>query len=172
MSYESPIDFILNNEEIKKDGNIVTEFRQYDVVVKDLKELAKALNYDREQYKAGYKDALETITDRIIYNMRKLEPKDYKEIALYNHLLKDIETISGILEKKSEGYYMAKLTEREKAARYEALQAAIDIMIDIYKRREQDAKAKYTDATIIGAYNKGLADAYKEIVKTLRDFKN
>ena len=67
---------------------------------------------------------------------------------------------------------MAKLIEREKAARYEALQAAIDIMIDIYKRREQDAKAKYTDATIIGAYNKGLADAYKEIVKTLRGFKN
>lgn len=67
---------------------------------------------------------------------------------------------------------MAELTIKEKAARYDALQVAIDIMIDIYKRREQDAKAKYIDTTIIGVYNKGLADAYKETIKTLRDFKN
>lgn len=66
---------------------------------------------------------------------------------------------------------MATLSTKEKAARYDALQTAIDIMIDIYKRREQDAKAKYTDTTIIGVYSKGLADAYKETIKTLRGFK-
>ena len=67
---------------------------------------------------------------------------------------------------------MAILTTREKAARYDALQVAIDFTIDTYKRRYNDAEKKYTDATIIGAYNKGMADAYKETLETLRRFKN
>lgn len=67
---------------------------------------------------------------------------------------------------------MARLTTREKAERYDALQSAIEYTIELYKRREQDAKAKYKDATVIGAYNKGLADAYKDTIQTLRRFKN
>ena len=54
--YDDPVEFLLNEEKIRKNGNVITEFRQYDVIVKDLKELAKALKYDRDQYNAGYKD--------------------------------------------------------------------------------------------------------------------
>ena len=67
---------------------------------------------------------------------------------------------------------MAELTIKEKAERYDALQVAIDLMLDSYKRREQDAKANYKGVDVISIYNKGKADAYNNICKTLRVFKN
>lgn len=67
---------------------------------------------------------------------------------------------------------MAILTTKEKADRYDALQAAIENTIEIYRRRQHDAKKKYKDASIIEAYNKGLADAYEATIQTLKRFMN
>ena len=67
---------------------------------------------------------------------------------------------------------MAILTTKEKANRYDALQAAIEDTIEIYRRRQHDAKKDYKDASIIGAYTKGLADAYEATIQTLERFIN
>lgn len=67
---------------------------------------------------------------------------------------------------------MAILTTKEKADRYDALRVAIENAIEIYRRRQYDAKNNYKDASIIGAYNKGLADAYEATIQTLERFTN
>lgn len=54
----------------------------------------------KKEYKITNKEVIEIINDRIIYKMRKLKPSDFKEIALYNDLLKDIETIKEKIEKR------------------------------------------------------------------------
>lgn len=58
MSYKSPIDIIYGNIETKVEDDVVKAIQSYNISV-DKDELIKALNYDREQYKAGYKDALQ-----------------------------------------------------------------------------------------------------------------
>lgn len=63
------------------------------------------------------------------------------------------------------------MTNKEKAERYEALQMAIKVSLDGYIMRRDDAETKYNEhiqtAPIIGGYEKGLHDAYKNIVETL-----
>lgn len=59
------------------------------------------------------------------------------------------------------------LTRDEKAKRYDALQVAIKTEREAFMQREKDALQKYKDASIIGAYNKGLADAYEQAVDSL-----
>ena len=62
---------------------------------------------------------------------------------------------------------MARLLESEKAARYDALQVAIECNIKNYKRRAKEAGDRYREADVLGAYNKGLADAYRDAVEML-----
>lgn len=62
---------------------------------------------------------------------------------------------------------MIKLTKDEKASRYDALQTAIKYTIESYKRRREDADKRYTDASVIGAYNKGLSDGFGYILNDL-----
>lgn len=63
---------------------------------------------------------------------------------------------------------MARLTKEEKADRYDALQAAIEINIETYKSRIKETEERYTNrADAIATYNKGLHDAYVDMVADL-----
>ncbi len=73
---------------------------------------------------------------------------------------------------------MARLTKEEKADRYDALQAAIEINIKTYKSRQQDAQNRYDKRTVCGsvdmisAYNKGIADTCESVLTMLAAFTN
>ena len=54
--YESPITMIANQVETKIENDVMTAIQHYDIQV-DKDELIKALNYDRQQYDKGYRDA-------------------------------------------------------------------------------------------------------------------
>ena len=63
------------------------------------------------------------------------------------------------------------LTKAEKAARYDALQVAIRYTAKAYLARRQENLKNYeaygADTGILGAYNKGMADAYGQMIETL-----
>ena len=63
------------------------------------------------------------------------------------------------------------LTKAEKAARYDALQAAIRFMEKQYRTRRTECLRKYeaygADTGVLGAYNKGMADAYEVMAEVL-----
>lgn len=59
------------------------------------------------------------------------------------------------------------MNKEEKADRYDALQSAIKHTIESYQRLRKDMDKRYSDAKevgILGAYNKGYADACDMIV--------
>jgi len=64
---------------------------------------------------------------------------------------------------------MINLTTEEKAARYDALQAAIKFTIKSYKRRRAEALKNYQayGSLNIGAYNLGTADAFGQAVEAM-----
>ena len=62
---------------------------------------------------------------------------------------------------------MIHLTEKEKADRYDALQVVIKHTMEMYKKRRKDADKRYREASIIGAYNKGLSDGFGYILDDL-----
>ena len=62
---------------------------------------------------------------------------------------------------------MIHLTEKEKADRFDALQAAFRITKDSYELLRADADRRYRGADVIGAYNKGLSDGYGKIIDDL-----
>ena len=64
---------------------------------------------------------------------------------------------------------MINLTAEEKAARYDALQAAIKYTIEVYKRRRTEALKNYQayGALDIGAYSLGTADAFGQAVEAM-----
>lgn len=68
FGYKSPIEIIYGELETKMENDTFEAIRHYDINV-DKEELIKALKYDRNQYKAGYKDALEWMQRVIILNM-------------------------------------------------------------------------------------------------------
>ncbi len=68
LGYKSPVNIIEKEWETKIEGDIVKAIKSYDIDV-NKEELIKALNYDRNQYKAGYKDALEWMQRVIMLNM-------------------------------------------------------------------------------------------------------
>lgn len=68
LGWESPVNIIEKEWETKIEGDIVKAIKSYDIDV-DKEELIKALNYDRNQYKTGYKDALEWMQRVIMLNM-------------------------------------------------------------------------------------------------------
>ncbi len=68
LGWESPVNIIEKEWETKFEGDIIKAIKSYDIDV-DKEELIKALNYDRNQYKAGYKDALEWMQRVIMLNM-------------------------------------------------------------------------------------------------------
>ena len=67
---------------------------------------------------------------------------------------------------------MIQLTQKEKADRFDALQAAFSLAHSNYTKRKTDAENRYEKSTglgvsPIGAYNKGLADGYLSILADL-----
>lgn len=65
---------------------------------------------------------------------------------------------------------MITLTTKEKADRYDALQMAIKITLDGYRRCRDEHDRQYSEATdvgVIGAYNKGLSDAFSYAIADL-----
>ena len=68
LGYKSPVNIIEKEWETKIEGDIIKAIKSYDIDV-NKEELIKALNYDRNQYKAGYKDALEWMQRVIMLNM-------------------------------------------------------------------------------------------------------
>lgn len=55
MSYQSPIDLIMSDMQVKMEGEILKAVQNVGVNV-DKEELLKALKYDRNQYQKGYAD--------------------------------------------------------------------------------------------------------------------
>lgn len=64
---------------------------------------------------------------------------------------------------------MIKLTQKEKADRFDSLQVAFKVAKTSYKRRKTDADNKYRNITlnVLSAYNKGLSDGYGRILDDL-----
>lgn len=62
---------------------------------------------------------------------------------------------------------MIRLTEKEKASRYDALQTTLHYAKERYEDRQSEAEGKYNGGDLIGAYNKGLADAYDYIIQDI-----
>ena len=63
------------------------------------------------------------------------------------------------------------LTKAEKAARYDALQVAIRYTLKAYQTRRAECLRNYeaygADTGVLGAYNKGMADAYEVLAEVL-----
>lgn len=55
--YESPISVIYNEVEENFENGIFKAIQKVDIIV-DKEELVKALQYDRDQYRKGYEDAV------------------------------------------------------------------------------------------------------------------
>ncbi len=66
---------------------------------------------------------------------------------------------------------MIRFTKEEKAARYDALQAAIRFIAKGYRTQRQECMTRYeaygADTNILAAYNKGMADALGAVVEML-----
>lgn len=65
---------------------------------------------------------------------------------------------------------MITLTTKEKADRYDALQMAIKFTLEGYRRRRDEYDRQYrkaTDVNVIGAYTKGLSDAFSHVIADL-----
>lgn len=66
---------------------------------------------------------------------------------------------------------MIQLTNKEKAERWDALQAAIRYTAKAYRTRRAECQKNYeaygADTGVIGAYNKGLADAFGQVAEML-----
>lgn len=60
MSWESPIDAMFSDMEMKLEGEVFRAVQRVGITV-DKDELLKALEYDRGQYEKGYADAMATI---------------------------------------------------------------------------------------------------------------
>lgn len=65
---------------------------------------------------------------------------------------------------------MITLTMEEKADRYDALQMAIKVTVEGYRRRRSEHDRQYREAQdlgLIGAYTKGLSDAFGHVIGDL-----
>ena len=65
---------------------------------------------------------------------------------------------------------MITLTTKEKAKRYDALQMAIKITLEGYRKRAGTHSRQYRESDgvgFIGVYAKGLSDAYRHVIADL-----
>ena len=60
--YESPIQLAIGEMQMKYEDEVYKCIQQYGINV-DKDELIRALQYDRDQYKKGYRDAVMKFTD-------------------------------------------------------------------------------------------------------------
>lgn len=66
---------------------------------------------------------------------------------------------------------MIQLTNKEKAERWDILQIAIRYAAETYRTRRDECQKNYevygADTGVIGAYNKGMADAFGQVAELL-----
>ena len=66
---------------------------------------------------------------------------------------------------------MKRLTAKEKAERWDSLQAAIRYTAKAYRTRRDECQKNYeaygADTGVLGAYNKGMADAFGQVAEML-----
>lgn len=65
MSYESPIQLMVQQIEMQKDEQMMKAIQKVGINV-DKEELAKALTYDRNQYDKGYKQGWNNAIDEFV----------------------------------------------------------------------------------------------------------
>lgn len=62
------------------------------------------------------------------------------------------------------------MTTKEKASRYDALQVAIKITLEGYRKRAKEHERQYNEAKelgLVGAYTKGLSDGFYHVIQDL-----
>lgn len=64
MSYKSPIEVLLEESKLDYEKGVFTALQEFKINV-DKDELIKALNYDRNQYIAGYNDAIKELMEML-----------------------------------------------------------------------------------------------------------
>lgn len=69
MSYKSPIEVFIQEAKLNYENSIYNAIQEYGIKV-DKEELIKALSYDREQYIAGYNDAIKELME-ILTDMQR-----------------------------------------------------------------------------------------------------
>jgi hypothetical protein len=82
--YESPVEAIATEMQMQiinqHENAIYQAVQKYDITV-DKKELMRALQYDRQQYEKGYKDAVNDIVN-MLEELSKEYP--YKVVSIYD----------------------------------------------------------------------------------------
>lgn len=88
--YESPINIIQGEMQMQLEGEVYKAIQKVGVDV-DKEELLKALQYDREQYKKGYNDAIEEFINWVWYYINKyhFRSKEELEMQFYNRDIMD-----------------------------------------------------------------------------------
>ena len=85
--YESPIEMIMEDIQTQivkqQENDIYQAVQKYGIVI-DKEELIKALQYDREQYTKGYKDALDEIKKYLVGRLRE---KQQRHLNLYDEYM-------------------------------------------------------------------------------------
>jgi hypothetical protein len=80
-----------------KNGDVITTSATIEEIKETIEKagevIAKAEDKGNKEYKDGFNNALNAIKDKCIYEMRKLEPNQFKEIAAYNQITNDIDRI-------------------------------------------------------------------------------
>jgi len=80
--YKSPVEVyvndILNQIHQQEENQIVAEVSQAVGINVEKEELIKALNYDRNQYSKGYKDAVKDVLDKIGAEIKQLADKQFQ----------------------------------------------------------------------------------------------
>lgn len=69
--YESPIKVIYNDTVEEFENGILKAIQQVDIIV-DREELIKALQYDRDSYRRGYKDGVDHANADWIFRLNEL----------------------------------------------------------------------------------------------------
>lgn len=92
MSYKSPIEILTGKLNTYIENDIYKVCQEYDIQV-DKQELIRALNYDRGQYEAGYRDALKEIALYVNSLKKEVHPQDYNGFATLQGIKEYIEQI-------------------------------------------------------------------------------
>lgn len=80
MSYESPIELIVNELQTQMEGDVLKAVQNYGINV-NKEELLKALDYDRDQYRKGYEDGRKN-KKRIIMLVLETDSQRMTEVLL------------------------------------------------------------------------------------------
>lgn len=102
MAYESPISIIerITRSATEEVENTITRTVSLYLDVKvDKEELKKALDYDRQQYDKGYKDALAEIREKIENVKTEIKHTDFDMLDYYDNTDTIREMVLNVIDK-------------------------------------------------------------------------